>query len=427
MKISASPLPSSPAPSEGQAQQASIDDKSEGAFADVLASSKKTTQKSGSQANEATGVDRAKTAVSGKNGNADKDETEIDERKAKHGDKHKPHLETTDPLSLMMALRTLHHAPLVNPTDKSAPRMDESPLAKSQAATLAANANAPALAESAAELLASLVPATAKGAITKNTTSSEKTGAIKGEIGSNITPASLDASTEQTDVDMALPIIASKPAARNGPTASAHPQSDRQIAANRVTIVGEQNFPAPTPYPTSQTATSLAGAIAGDTGMRQVFAASAGLVPPGATVALSSHTLKIELHPAELGMVTANLRLAGGQLSIELTPENHEAHRRLSADTDSLVKSLRGMGFDVDKVTVMQPSIAINAPARADASAMAGGIGGRDASAFQSGNSGGDSNNSGGQQSARNRNNDSHQPAQSAPQNSGRTGGDLFI
>lgn len=425
MKIAASPLPNSPASGEGHASQASIDDKSEGAFADVLASSKKATQKS-VPADNTAGSARADAAVSSKT--ADKDEAEIDERKAKHDDRHKPHLETTDPLSLMMALRALHQAPLVNPADKNAaaaPRMDENALAKMQAATLPANADAPALAESAAELLAELAPASAKGKEPKIAMPSDKTAISKGEIRFDSAPTSPAISADQTNADMAEPIIATKSTARSAGTPVVLPQADRQ--ANRVTIVGEQNFPAPAAYQTSQTATNLAGAIANDTGMRQVFSASAGLAQPSTPVAHSSHTLKIELHPAELGMVTANLRLAGGQLSIELTPENHEAHRRLSADTESLVKSLRGMGFDVDKVTVLQPSIAINGPARADASAMTGGPAGRDASSFQSGNSGGDGNNSSGQQSARNRNNDGQHSGQNAPQNSGRTGGDLFI
>ena len=58
------------------------------------------------------------------------------------------------------------------------------------------------------------------------------------------------------------------------------------------------------------------------------------------SVAVPTHILKIELHPAELGMVTASLRLAGEQLSIELKPETHEAYRRLATDSDAIVKSM---------------------------------------------------------------------------------------
>src|SRR5690606_19355410 len=100
------------------------------------------------------------------------------------------------------------------------------------------------------------------------------------------------------------------------------------------------------------------------------------------------------------------LRLVGGQLSIELTPENQEAHRRLSSDADAIIKSLRSLGFDIDKVSVLQPQIAATASARSDAAGTATGSMGRDQSSFQPGNSGGNGENTGGQQSGRNRNDD---------------------
>ena len=200
--------------------------------------------------------------------------------------------------------------------------------------------------------------------------------------------------------------------------------ADRQApSVGHVTVTGAQSFPAPAPHPASQTITGLASAIAADNGARQVLSASAGLVQPVPSVAPASHILKIELHPAELGTVTASLRLAGGQLSIELKPENHEAHRKLSSDTDGLVKSLQGMGFNVDKVTVLQPAIAVNAAPRADAANPAG----RDPSSFQPGNSGGNSGASGGQQSGRNHGNDGQHGGRSAPHPRERIGGDLFI
>ncbi|MGB3538915.1 MAG: flagellar hook-length control protein FliK [Mesorhizobium sp.] len=194
-------------------------------------------------------------------------------------------------------------------------------------------------------------------------------------------------------------------------------------SASHVTVTGAQSFPAPAPHPASQTVTGLASAIAADNGARQVLSASAGLAQPAPSVALPSHILKIELHPAELGTVTASLRLAGGQLSIELKPENHEAHRKLSSDTDGLIKSLQGMGFNVDKVTVLQPAIAVNATPRTDAASPAG----RDPSSFQPGNSGGNNGASGGQQSGRNHGNDGQNSGRSAPHPRERIGGDLFI
>jgi chemotaxis protein MotD len=203
-----------------------------------------------------------------------------------------------------------------------------------------------------------------------------------------------------------------------------HSAADRQAApAAHVTVTGAQSFPAPAHHSASQTITSLASAIAADNGARQALPASAGLAQPAASVWIASHIQNIEMHPAELGMVTASLRLAGGQLSIELKPENHEAHRKLSSDTDGLVKSLQGMGFNVDKVTVLQPAIAVNAAPRTDAASPAG----RDPSSFQPGNPGGNGGASGGQQSGRNHGNDGQHGGRSAPHPRDRTGGALFI
>lgn len=130
-------------------------------------------------------------------------------------------------------------------------------------------------------------------------------------------------------------------------------------------------------------------------------------------------------------MVTANLRLSGEQLSIELKPETHDAYRRLSSDSEAIVKSLRGLGFDVDKVTIMQPSVAVPATTRADATASPTTMPGRDQSSFQPGNSGGGSGGAGGQQSGQQPARGSHDDAQdygrAASPSRERAGGGMFI
>jgi chemotaxis protein MotD len=74
-----------------------------------------------------------------------------------------------------------------------------------------------------------------------------------------------------------------------------------------------------------------------------------------------------------------------------MKPQTHEAYRRLTADSDAIVKSMRSLGFDVDKVTILQPSIAAHAASRADASSAMPMSTGRDQPSFQPGNSGGNS------------------------------------
>lgn len=199
----------------------------------------------------------------------------------------------------------------------------------------------------------------------------------------------------------------------------------KQSGASRASVVAEQNYPAPALQNTSQAARDVIDAIAGNGAPVRTASAAAMNAQNTSPVAVPAHVLKIELHPAELGAVTANLRLAGEQLSIELRPETYEAHRRLSSDSEAIVKSLKSLGFDIDKVTILQPSIATTPTARADA-AQAGAPLGRDQSSFQPGSSGGNGDGMSGQ-SGRNRGDDRQQdqrPAQPSPE---RSGSGLFI
>lgn len=63
-------------------------------------------------------------------------------------------------------------------------------------------------------------------------------------------------------------------------------------------------------------------------------------------------SLKIQLHPAELGTVTAHMRAAGDAIEVEITAETAEAHRHLTAEADEILRSLRQVGIDVDRISV---------------------------------------------------------------------------
>lgn len=97
-----------------------------------------------------------------------------------------------------------------------------------------------------------------------------------------------------------------------------------------------------------------------------------------AQAAPSVQTLKIQLQPVELGVVTANLRMAGEQLSVEIEVESIEAYNRLSGETDAIARALRSHGIAVEEVVIQAPQIHAVAPARdggggfADTSANAG-------------------------------------------------------
>lgn len=200
----------------------------------------------------------------------------------------------------------------------------------------------------------------------------------------------------------------------------------KQPATPRASVVAEQNIPAPANQAMTETARSVIDAIAGSESPARAAAATPTNLHNSAPVAVSAQILKIELHPAELGAVTANLRLTGEQLSIELKPETYEAHRRLTADSEAIVKSLKALGFDVDKVTILQPSIATTSAPRTDAP-QPGTTAGRDQSSFQSGGSSGNGDGLSGQQSGRNRGDERHQDQRPAQPSRERSGRGLFI
>lgn len=68
------------------------------------------------------------------------------------------------------------------------------------------------------------------------------------------------------------------------------------------------------------------------------------------------NTLKIQLNPAELGVVTATMKLSGGDLQVHLRVESVEAYRLLSEDSTSIVKALKGQGFGIDQINVQLAS-----------------------------------------------------------------------
>lgn len=211
----------------------------------------------------------------------------------------------------------------------------------------------------------------------------------------------------------------SQPAAQQTP---AKPSS----AATRMEVVSQQSFPAPAQNPISQTASALVEALVSDNGVQQAFASATAGPQTTNSVAVPTHVLKIELHPSELGSVTASLRLSGEQLSIEMKPETHEAYRRLTTDSDAIVKSMRSLGFDVDKVTILQPSIAAHAASRADANSAMPMSTGRDQPSFQPGNSGGNGA-GGGRQPGRNDSNGAQEFARPASPLRERAGDDMYI
>ncbi|THF57885.1 flagellar hook-length control protein FliK [Ollibium composti] len=192
-----------------------------------------------------------------------------------------------------------------------------------------------------------------------------------------------------------------------------------------VAVTASQSFAAPASHPMSQTTAALVATISADNGFRQAAAMQAATP----SVALPTHVLKIELRPADLGSVTASLRMTGQQLTVELKPETHEAYRRLEAEKDDIAKSLKRLGLGVDSVTVLQPQMAATPAARADAASSATAAPYRDSSSFQPGNPNGDgaAGRQAGHQSERNGNDGRQDAPRNAQASRIGTGGNLFI
>jgi chemotaxis protein MotD len=213
------------------------------------------------------------------------------------------------------------------------------------------------------------------------------------------------------------------------PVAAAQRVEDRgwgDSQAAPVTVLTRQNAPAPaTPF-SGLTAAPLLTAITADGSWQHLAAADLRALPAQNSVA-SAHSLKVQLHPAELGMVTASLRFSGEQLTVELQVESIEAQQRLSADSDTIVKSLRALGLEVDRVTIQQSLIAHAPNARTDTNAGQNGQPASDRQSFNAAGSGGGNGQAGGQQSGRNTSNGAQASENTVRGSADRAGGGLYI
>jgi chemotaxis protein MotD len=80
---------------------------------------------------------------------------------------------------------------------------------------------------------------------------------------------------------------------------------------------------------------------------------AASAPPTEASTGKVLNTLKIQMHPIDLGTVTATLRLKDDELQVELKVETGDAFRQLRDDQDAMVKALRAQGFAVDQVSIV--------------------------------------------------------------------------
>ncbi|MGY6707015.1 MAG: flagellar hook-length control protein FliK [Rhizobiaceae bacterium] len=158
----------------------------------------------------------------------------------------------------------------------------------------------------------------------------------------------------------------------NAPLNSAASTRGEQLRADpfaqRVTVLSNQNAPVAPPAP-APASFGLSGASAQVTAairedVEQVSRAAAARIEAQDSVGSRGrpvHTLQIQLQPADLGRVNARMSIEGSQLRVELQVETEQARAALAKDADSILKSLKAAGFDIDRVTIQQAQPASNA------------------------------------------------------------------
>ena len=137
---------------------------------------------------------------------------------------------------------------------------------------------------------------------------------------------------------------------RNAPAAEAG-RTSAATATNATATTGAAQ-PVPIAGPGAQFLDALGSdAVFLRAARSAVASADAGKQAPGGI-----QSLTIQLKPYDLGTVTANLKMDGDNIAIEIEVDTAEAHRRLSDESASIVKALKGHGIVVDQVTILQPA-----------------------------------------------------------------------
>jgi len=121
-------------------------------------------------------------------------------------------------------------------------------------------------------------------------------------------------------------------------------------AIQTVTAGSGQAQAAPAAQPSTTAAQLAADLAASLSGKEAVASANAARDGQSFTQPQGIQSLRLQLQPIELGTVTIDLAASGEQMDVEIKVETEEAHQRLSSDADEIVKTLRALGFDVDRV-----------------------------------------------------------------------------
>lgn len=171
------------------------------------------------------------------------------------------------------------------------------------------------------------------------------------EVSSNVIPGAEKTEIKSPDAAPADRLASSSPAA-DRPNQAMVRESVPAPTAN-LTVVEARQFPGIAPPQTNTAA--IVGAITGNENWHAMLRGGETIAAPAVSrPGVPLNTLTIQLRPAELGSVNAVLRLSGDQLVVEMKVETIEAYRQLSDSQNSIVKSLKGQGYAIEQISILQ-------------------------------------------------------------------------
>jgi chemotaxis protein MotD len=99
---------------------------------------------------------------------------------------------------------------------------------------------------------------------------------------------------------------------------------------------------------------AVTAALSGDSEWAQAMQPSSALSNAAEWTSAGKvvNTLKIQMNPIDLGLVTATMRLSGDALNVDLKVETGAAYRQLKEDHGKILEALRSQGYTVDNVTI---------------------------------------------------------------------------
>jgi chemotaxis protein MotD len=104
----------------------------------------------------------------------------------------------------------------------------------------------------------------------------------------------------------------------------------------------------------AQNSASVTAAITGDSEWARAMQPASALSNAAEWTSTGKvvNTLKIQMAPVDLGVVTATMRLSGDALNVDLKVSTGAAYRQLKEDHDHIIEALRSQGYAVDNITI---------------------------------------------------------------------------